>query len=201
VSAIRFRPWVGEYYASASQFGKKILILGDSHYQWNKAEPIDDQGDLTVDCIKEQISGDGSHAFWTRIVSAFLNHRPTLAEKALFWNSVAFYNYIQFSVGFGARVRPTDQMWTDSEPGFVQVLNSQKPDMILVLGYENWDHLPELGGASGPEISGAEHKRSGTWRYPYAGGAALAYAVPHPSSGGFSGSYWHPYVMRAIELA
>jgi len=199
VSSIRFLPWKGGRYESSPLFGRKVLVLGESHYQWDKEKPIDEWDNLTIECIREQISGEATFAFWTNIAVAFLNRRPTLAEKESFWHSVAFYNYIQFSVGLGPRVPPTREMWRDSEPGFVQVLNNLKPDVIVVLGYALWKNLPELGGKVGPIIAGAD--QPDTWRYPYEGRSALAYAILHPSSGGFSGYYWHPYVMRAIELA
>lgn len=199
MSYVRFFPWVGEQYATGLRLGKKVLILGESHYQWDEAVSIADRPSLTIDCIEDQISGAETLAFWTHVAVAFLNHRPTLDEKGVFWNSVAFYNYIQFSVGLGARVRPGDQMWSESETAFAEVLASLKPDVIIVLGYTLWKNLPELNGVAGPAITGAD--QTDTWRYPHPSGSALAYAILHPSSGGFSGYRWYPHVQRAIELA
>jgi hypothetical protein len=179
--------------------GKRLLILGESHYQWDESIPIDDRPRLTIECIEEQISGAGTLAFWTHVAVTFLNRRPTLEEKRIFWDSVAFYNYVQFGVGFGSRIRPTNQMWSESEPAFAEVLELHQPDVIIVLGYTLWKNLPELNGFAGPVISGAD--QPDTWRYPHPRGNALAYAILHPSSGGFSGYHWYPHVQRAIELA
>jgi len=198
MKSVRFNPWVGDQYASNHFYGKKILVLGESHYQWNEDKPIDNFVDITKYCISQQISGAETHAFWTHIAIAFLNHRPTLQEKHLFWHSVAFYNYIQCSVGVGARVRPDQKMWRDSEPGFVEVLKQLEPDIMVVLGYELWQRLPELAGSRGPTIVNA--KQPDTWRYPTRQQGCLAYGIRHPSSG-FNGRYWYPYIMQVIKLA
>ena len=68
----RFRPWIGENYQQ-SRWGKRVLVLGESHYQYDKNLPIDNYPDLTIDCVKEQIDGQYTYAFWTRIAVAFLN--------------------------------------------------------------------------------------------------------------------------------
>lgn len=199
VSRARFLPWIGERYAIGCWSRKRLLVLGESHYQWDESISIDDRPTLTLECIEEQISGAGRLAFWTHIAVTFLNRLPTIEEKHTFWHSVAFYNYVQFGVGAGPRVRPTEQMWRQSEAAFAEVFESQKPDVIIVLGYTLWNNLPELNGVSGPVISGADQTE--TWRYPHSRGDALAYGILHPSSGRFSGYRWHPYVHRAIELA
>ncbi len=53
-----------------------------------------------------------------------------------FWNRVAFYNFIQTSVGTEPRMRPTEQMWRNSEIPFNSVLSDLQPDIIVVLGRE-----------------------------------------------------------------
>jgi len=172
------------------------MILGESHYQWDKGIPLTQ--DLTTQCIEEQISDEDRKQFWTNIAIAFLNRYPTKEDKYRFWHSVAFYNYIQANVGFGPRVRPTPDMWRMSQAPFFDVLKELKPEVIIVLGYTLWNQLPDVG-RHGPRIDGA--KQDETWRYSVGVDTeALAYAIRHPSAG-FSGRYWHPFVMRAIELA
>ena len=192
-----FRPWIGDNFSEDGLRSKKILILGESHYQWNKNIPLTE--DLTIQCILEQIDGGYTKAFWTNIVITLLNIRPSLEDKYRCWHSVAFYNYIQCSVGFGPRVRPTPEMWEKSQTAFSEVINELQPDCIIVLGYQLWYNLPPNNGEQGPAIGGAPQEE--TWRYPVNGSTpALAYGVRHPSAG-FSGWSWHPFVTRAIELA
>ena len=111
-----FKPWVGDNFPKGGLRSKKILILGESHYQWDEDIPLTE--DLTIQCVREQIDGCFTKAFWTNIVIALLNNRPSLEDKHRFWHSVAFYNYIQCSVGFGPRVQPSPKMWKKSQPAF-----------------------------------------------------------------------------------
>lgn len=39
MSAIFFKPWVGEDYAGGKWFGKRVMILGESHYQGDEGTP------------------------------------------------------------------------------------------------------------------------------------------------------------------
>jgi hypothetical protein len=196
MSSIFFKPWRGPNYEYGGLFSKRILILGESHYQWDEKIPLTES--LTIECIKEQISGDYTSKFWTNIAITFLNRYPSLEEKQYFWYSVAFYNYIQENVGFGPRVRPTSDMWITARNGFEEVLEDFKPQCIIVLGYKLWENLPG-DGIQGPNIENAKQKE--TCKYLLSNGDySLAYGIRHPSAG-FSGWYWHPFVMRAIEIA
>ena len=50
-----FEPWEGEHYRRAGLFGKRVLIMGESHYEWDpKIRPY---RELTRDCIREQLDG------------------------------------------------------------------------------------------------------------------------------------------------
>ena len=194
---IFFKPWKGEKYESNKLFGKRILVLGEAHYEWDKTILL--SPDFTIDCIREQIEGRSTFKFWTNIAIAFLNKRPSLEEKKEFWESVAFYNYIQQSLGFGPRLAPSQEMWRNSEPGFVEVLAELLPRVIIVLGYRLWRHLPPVSRLDGPKIIGS--KQTDTWYYPIPNGeSCLTYAIQHPSTG-FNGTDWYPYVQRVISIA
>jgi hypothetical protein len=191
-----FRPWIGDNY-SAGFCGRRVLVLGESHYQWDQG--VDAYEELTNDCIREQIDGEWSKSFWTNIVITFLNRNPTLEDKSEFWHSVVFYNYVQEFAGFGPRISPTSEMWLASEPAFWEVLDLLRPQSIIVLGYRLWSNLPDIGDR-GPHISTAPQEW--TWWYPLGKSVlrALAYGIRHPASG-FSGRAWHPHVMKVLELS
>ena len=196
MTAIFFKPWIGDDYKAAKRFGKRVMILGESHYEWDDEKP---HPEWTRTFIGNQVSGDHTHAFWTRVAGAFIGHRPNLAEKREFWRTVAFYNYIQESAGNGPRIRPTPEMWRKSETGFAEVLRRHAPQVLIVLGYQLWNNVPDLGGMPDKPILGAPQTQ--TWRYPIGkGGTCLAYAIRHPSSG-FTGSAWQPYILEAIRRA
>ena len=197
MSAVFFKPWIGADYKTATKFGKRVMILGEAHYQWEKETTP--YPDLTCTAISDQVNAVYTYAFWTRVAGAFLGHKPVIAEKQDFWRSVAFYNYIQESAGFGPRVRPKPEMWTKSKAGFAEVLHEHAPQVLIVLGYQLWNNLPDLEGAWDKPITGAPQTQ--TWRYPLSkGGSCLAYGIKHPSSG-FTGSEWQPHILEAIRRA
>lgn len=199
MSAIKFRPWRGARYAEGF-LGRRVLILGESHYH-DLGDRIDDNPDITRQVVELQFDGSGTtYSFFTHIAKTFVGPDLYLdaAAKAAFWNQVAFYNYVQQSVGVGARVRPTDALWASGEAPFFEVLDELKPEVIVALGYELWNNLPNTG-RTGPQL--ADQVRPRTWIYPHAGGSSLAYGVIHPSSGGYSSTEWHPRIMEVLRLA
>jgi hypothetical protein len=193
MKSVFFRPWVGDDYQRGFR-GRRVLVLGESHYQWDDKIPAYE--DLTIDCIKEQLSGEHSK-FWTNIAITFLNAHPSPAEKRAFWSSVAFYNYVQEFAGFGPRVRPSDQSWERSEPAFWEVLDALRPECVIALGYRLWARMPDRG-ERGPDIASAPQQWTWWYPIPMSDARVLAYAIRHPSSG-FSGTTWHPYVMSALS--
>jgi hypothetical protein len=197
MSGIFFKPWRGKDYESNKLFGKRVLVLGESHYVRDEKDSL--YPELTIDCVEEQIEGPHTTKFWTNIAAAFMNKRPSQDEKKEFWDSIAFYNYIQTSVGIAPRIPPTEEMWRNSEQGFNEVLADFLPRAVIVLGYDLWRHLPDLRGRDGPKIVGSE--QPDTWYYPLPNGeSCLAYAIKHPSAG-FSSSYWYKYLQQAISFA
>lgn len=193
----KFHPWIGENYHNGFN-GVRTLVLGESHYQWPCGRDIETWPEVTNDVIKDQVLGNETKAFWTNIAIAFLNRKPSLTDKQSFWSSVAFYNYVQESAGESARVRPADGSWGKSEGAFNEVLESLKPQFVLVLGYRLWEMTPNFKGTRGPSIVGDD--RNLTWIYQLADGSAFAYGIKHPSSG-FNGLRWNPLIMTASTIA
>ena len=196
---VHFTPWIGDNYWSGHRFGKRVLVLGEAHYTWDEGMPPL-PSNLTIQCIEEQISGEGTYAFWTKIAIAFLNEHPSVEDKKEFWHSVSFYNYIQESVGLGPRVRPTEEMWENAREPFDEVLSKLCPQFIAVLGYELWDALP-ADGSEGPRVRDAKGHDEPLWRYPHPEGEAWAFRLMHPSARGFSARSWHTPLMQALERA
>ncbi|MGC9261252.1 MAG: hypothetical protein ACP5I8_14400 [Phycisphaerae bacterium] len=194
---IKFKPWVGKNYCDGFD-GLRTLVLGESHYQWERNKPIDNQRRLTIECIEGQLNGDCTKAFWTKIAKAMTGKKALdLDDKNKFWHSIAYYNYVQESAGFGPRCRPPGESWRRSEMPFKDTLDFLKPQFIVALGYRLWKKLPS-SGYEGPGIENAKQTR--TWVYPYAGGTALLYAIKHPSSA-FSPQEWHNHIVAASRQA
>ena len=37
---VYFKPWRGDNYQSGHRFGKRVLVLGEAHYEWDKNMPL-----------------------------------------------------------------------------------------------------------------------------------------------------------------
>lgn len=103
-------PWRGERYGTDRP---RILVLGESHYgkpEWNTSE-------FTRTVVREWGLGK-RNAFMTRVAKLVDLHDPLVyisdTDRAVFWQSVAFYNYVQRFVATTVRVAPSAADWSAS---------------------------------------------------------------------------------------
>lgn len=101
---IFFEPWIGGSYDNCGISLKRVLIIGESFNRYEDDEQPNKK--WTIESIEDQISGKSTHAFWTKIVTTFLNKHPSLEDKFKFWHSVAYDTYIQDCIIGGPRNRP-----------------------------------------------------------------------------------------------
>jgi len=70
VKHVKFEPWKGDRYHEAP-FGKRVLILGESHYDWDSNNLIADDRNVTKDRVEEQIDEDrhilAQHPQWNDV--------------------------------------------------------------------------------------------------------------------------------------
>jgi hypothetical protein len=208
ISQASFQPWRGQHYTQGIE-GQRILILGESHY--HRCED-----DRACDNLSDA-DRNARHSELTRNVVEWWKdhpHRSPLShqipklfkmEKKVFWESVAFYNYVQAFVGPTARVRPNEELWNESRnaEAFQAVLDRLQPDRILVLGKKLWANLPSEkpllyrhpDGEPGLVVSNDsgsydDSDRLCYWYYARSGQKALAMPVMHPAAVRFSASAW-----------
>jgi hypothetical protein len=217
-SSVRFQPWQGKGYRDGIA-GKRILVLGESHYHscdtpgdsCNGLSPEDqDARHLRLTMSEVKYWKDNPHS--TPLSTAV----PKLFEmtKSEFWERVAFYNYVQ-TFSSAARVRPSSEAWSDdiAVASFQEVLDALEPDRILVLGKDLWCSLPsddrllacrpraeenlpllEKIGNRNP-VDGV-----GYWYGCRSGSFALAMPIFHPASWGFRAEEWRPEVQKWISF-
>jgi hypothetical protein len=182
-SALRFEPWRGQRYPSGGVVHPPLLILGESHYH---EDPHYANPRFTTEVVEDYLSGRCRHRFFTsvmQVVSARTFFPYDL--RRIFWDSVAFYNYIQDIVGASRGIRPTSQMWHTAKAPFSQLLHGLRPRCVLVCGWELWSHV--IPGLIPKEQVGAmptAMAEEGPVR-------AIFAAMPHPASRGFSSVVWH----------
>lgn len=154
---VKFKPWIGKDYHDGNEFGKKILVIGESHY-CEDCEDVNESDcpDFTQNLIQKLV--DGKTASWTGTFRKFerslVGHETTPEESARIWNSLAFYNYLQTAVD-GPRKAGTPEDYDKSEDAFYEVLNNLQPDAIIVWGVTRmWDNMPSRGWKKGAHGSG-----------------------------------------------
>src|SRR5436305_2068367 len=137
---VRIYPWVGDCYEEGGLYKHRVLILGESEYQTRKGQKASNGN--TRWCVRQVIQGKkvAPHVregpFFRNIAAMFLGTGGEIdAGLNDFWNSVAFYNYIQRHVGFSAKAQATRAMWQDpvAIDAFREVLRKHDPEYIVVL--------------------------------------------------------------------
>jgi hypothetical protein len=166
-----FNPWVGSLYRNEGIGGKRLLILGESHY----GGPACDYPTFTTEIIEEMALQKGRLPFFARIQRLVVGGRGVFSdeERNDFWQRVAFYNYIQTALEVLGD-RPTGEMWQSAQSAFIETLNELSPDIVLVLGIELRRNMPAISNG----ITYCE--------------------IQHPSAIGFSYDRWQPIVRKAL---
>lgn len=138
-------PWIGSRYFSSPFRGERLLILGESEYEWEKGCLIPD---VATQLISKIADGTWNYRFYSKIFHVVTG--KTRAEVGVetrrdFWHSVSFYNFVQDAVGPGPRCRPSMEMWNNAASYFRRVFAELSPEIVLALGKELWFHLNRLG--------------------------------------------------------
>jgi hypothetical protein len=170
-----FEPWVGQSYDADGFFGRRVLILGESHY----GTPEQETASFTRECVESLAKAASGHRFFTVVAKLLLGAPPGVSlsrdQRTWFWDRVAFYNYIQAFPSHTSRVRPTGEMWSAAAQCFPALLQRLRPDFMLVLGRELAERIPRIPPPT------------------------TVCAIPHPSSFGFQQTLWSKNVQVALH--
>lgn len=121
--------WIGSNFQAPT---KGVLILGESTYGAGSV----------ADLIRGWIYGARDQTF-SRIFNAFSGHHTDdakLVERAAFWDSVAFCNFVQEPVGLTCDDRPDDSHYRGAVLSLPRVLQIIRPRAVLILGSEQGAH-------------------------------------------------------------
>jgi hypothetical protein len=186
---IHFLPWQGSAFPEKAD--RRLLVLGESHY----SDAPEDE-DFTRSVVRQYVSGAENRAFLTNIAQAITGKPHWEIDRLEFWNSVAFYNYVQETVIEGRR--PTVKMFRDSEAAFFEVIDLLRPSHVLALGTRLWECMPPLQNEKLNFECGGQRHQYGEYRR--AAECILAMHIVHPSSGGFSSREWYPVIQKFLEM-
>lgn len=201
-SKIRYLPRVGLHYGSSPQFGMKILIIGESHYEYEEESGRrcqDDEG------LTRRVFGDFSNItnpFRSKVAAAVLGRSVKDVDAELyrsFWESVAVYNYVRRLLK-NEKAKPADFRDPEAAEAFKEVLSSLQPDCVFVFSKRVWNQLPDFDRADS-EIE-KEIGREAGWYNCGSDLFALAVGLTHPSYWNREGSTplsTHEFVERAMR--
>lgn len=187
-----FRPWVGSQYGQ-SNLGR-LLVLGESHYGGDEPSP-----NWTIECIQNFASGIWNHRFWTNIGQVITGQKHWEIDRLGFWNSIAFYNYVQEVAAPGPRQSPTEEMFERGARPFSHVISTLQPTHVIALGYRLWCRMPAFSIDRAPLRAGNRESDCGLYASIDRRHNSLAMRIQHPSSA-FSPREWHPLVTEFLSL-
>ena len=198
---LTWKPWIGNNYTNGGIFDKKILILGESHYGSDKDSWFNEN--LTILSIQEKIGeakGEKGKfykkAFHTNIFKAFNEKPATNQNKIEFWHSVAYFNYVQGSVGEKPRERPEKNDWDLSFSAVKKTFDLLKPEIIVVLGYTLWENIwRKFDFEIYKETTFNKNHNIHRLKLEY---RPLMFCIKHPSAG-FSSDYFRPEILKYIK--
>ncbi|MGG2021710.1 hypothetical protein AB1J88_16895 [Pseudomonas sp. S8] len=150
-NTVRFAPWVGSHYAEGF-CGLRILLVCESHYGDKKHErPTATPEIVKALALSEKHPRATSklrrHPHFTKIMSAVKNvrHSFTNIQRRDFWESVAYYNFLQEFIR-DTRVHPPKEAWEQGKSAFAEVLDVLAPDLIVCLSARNGHRIRSLAG-------------------------------------------------------
>lgn len=212
MSYINFHPHVGKFYQSKGLYGKRIMVLGDSHYckdelkNGGRCHPFCSRDKMDEDCVNETIYCVTGHAYehsiraYTIFERAFYGRVLNQDERIDFWESIIFYNYLQYAQP-GPRL-PLDQpevSMPESEIAFKEMLEKYMPDYIIAWGITRiFDLTPNWGGKEDELLLENNDSRK-IWIYHIKEKDIPVLFIQHPSSG-MSWEYCHQFIKKFLNL-
>jgi len=168
-----FKPWIGNEYGA-----RRVLLLGESAYSWWDEAGVrhDPSAAHSTQLVDEAIGNFEASPNFMRTVSRGLanDYAPTPVQLRATWATVAFTNYVDGSVGDGARVRPSPAMWRAAAGVWLTLLDELRPQSVVVLGKSLWASMPESH----------LHRTDDLQAYRMSDGSiASCWAVRHPAAG------------------
>ncbi len=197
-----FKPWIGRDYDSGGIFGKKILVVGESHY-CDECEKCDETKayagchEFTKNVIKQIIGGEKTRWSGTfrKFEKSLVGDRDVSSEQI--WQSIAFYNYLQSAV---AKARQAGEFadYGKSEDAFYEVLKDLRPDVMFIWGVTRmYDNMPSKGCEKGKEIVVDGYNVLNGYYTLDSNHRVRAVWVYHPSPG-YSPEWWNKVIKEVL---
>jgi hypothetical protein len=189
-----YLPWAGKLYESGYRHGKRLLIMGESHY-----------GDAyklaTRHWTKEHFARN-SYRFWTTLERVVEGRELDTSARRRFWERVAFSNIIQEPLG-GPGDLPTNAHWLRGRKAFREIIFWTRPDLILVFTKRGFNQIPdrtEFPGSRDVALI-SPNKQPAYMYFVEPGYKILAGSLNHPRRMVYTRDKWHCWVRRLLAAA
>lgn len=200
---IFFHPWVGHNYTSGGIFGKRIMVLGDSHYCGENCTVCGT--DFSRKCngftenvvrayLNQNVEREGWMSTYLKFERSLVNHETSSDESIKIWDSLLFYNYLQVAMQ-GPRQAGTPEQYRAAAGPFFSVMDQYQPDLLVVWGIRLWNNLPCERWEEGPQLVVDGYEVQNGYYKLASGRKVRAICVYHPSVG-YSWNYWYRVIMR-----
>ena len=207
---VRFLPWVGENYENGGIFKKRILVLGESHYCGSCDRKMCEDAfheccrDYTQNTILKFLNKPEGHENWMKTNTKFEHSlvgksKTTKEETIKIWNSIAFYNFLQYALEEPRQAGEYDAYDKAEEP-FFQVLDMLKPELIIAWGKTRlYDNMP--GGERWIDCENlvVENYAIPNGKYRLSNGDAVPIVfINHPSSR-YNLKFWYNVIKNFLK--
>lgn len=198
-----FKPFVGSAYASGGIFGKRVMVLGESHYCEEKCADCGNAmahpecchftNGVVGDYLNESLERQPWMSTYLKFERSLVGYETDWAERRKIWNSVVFYNYLQVAMS-GTREEGTAQQYEEAAEPFFEVLEKFRPQYVIVWGSRLWGFLPAGERWSWNEDIVVDGNANKCGNYALKDGSKVKIMpVYHPSTG-YSWDYWHKVI-------
>lgn len=203
-----FQPHVGKNYTTGGIFGKRIMVLGESHYCDEKCKDCGLFAEhrsctkFTNNVINDYLNEDKKRERWMNTFLKFerslVDHKTDWSERKEIWQSILFYNYLQVAMT-GPRKPGSNLQYAQATSSFYEVIDTYKPQYIVAWGKRLWNYLP--GDVRWHWDIPIKIEGFNVLRGFYTlnnGDKAMIISVYHPS-GGYSWDWWFKVIREFLK--
>lgn len=137
IETLRWLPWIGASFLNLPR-DEKLVIVGESHY-FKSAEGQSEIDTYYPEYTRRVVEESLIRKEWTTRtltnLTSLLN-LETLEERESFWQRTVYYNFIQSSMDYSHKERPSDEQNEIAWKNFLELKHAFDPKYFLFIGVE-----------------------------------------------------------------
>ena len=139
-----FLPFVGRDYLSGGIFGRRVMVLGESHYCGERCAncgvpgKAGDCAAFTSGVIERYLDPKAEREPWMNTYLKFerslVGHETDQAEREKIWQSLLFFNYLQVAMD-ETRKAGTHEQYQQAQKAFYETLDQYRPESVIARSF------------------------------------------------------------------